>query len=155
MWSREERTERITVMEQFSKGIVVFKTTMYLKKYGRQRLEKCWCAKECPKMPSINTLWLWKRKELSWDICLKRCRRCVRCMENFPIYSICLTFCFFLKKQEVATLILIEHSESHHFPDIPVSFFCCRLSFLNNFFTVLAFCHLHGSMCSHCILMRL
>ena len=42
----------------FQKEYVVFKTTMYIKKYRRQQLEKCWCAKECPKMPSINTLWL-------------------------------------------------------------------------------------------------
>ena len=46
-------------VESFSKEIVVFEaTTMYVEKYGRQGLERRWCAKESPKVLPIDTLWL-------------------------------------------------------------------------------------------------
>jgi len=70
--SREERTERETAIEKFSKGIV-FVATTYINKYGRRRLEKRWCAKESTKTLPINTLWL---KELLYDIYLESCRGC-------------------------------------------------------------------------------
>ena len=59
MWSREECTERITAIEEFFE--ITFAATIYIKKYGRRRLERCWCAKESPKTLLIDTLWPWKR----------------------------------------------------------------------------------------------
>ena len=38
---REERMERVTAMEEF-----VFEAAVYIKQYGRRRLESRWCAKE-------------------------------------------------------------------------------------------------------------
>ena len=58
----------------FSKGIVVFEATTYLKKYGRQWLESHWCAKETPKTLPIDTLWLWERnyyRTFAWKGCEK------------------------------------------------------------------------------------
>jgi len=48
--SREERTERVTAMEKiFRKKLHSRLPLTYIKKYGRQRLERRWCAKESPK----------------------------------------------------------------------------------------------------------
>ena len=47
--------------KSFSKGIVVFKATTYIKKHGRWQLERRWCAKESPKILPIDVLWLWKK----------------------------------------------------------------------------------------------
>ena len=47
--SREERTERVTAMEKFFEKIA-FVATTYIKKYGRQWLERCWCLKETQKL---------------------------------------------------------------------------------------------------------
>ena len=52
----EVRTERVTAMEEFSKGVFVFGATTYIKKYGRRRLERRLCAKERPKTLPIDTL---------------------------------------------------------------------------------------------------
>ena len=50
---------------------------MYMKKYGRRRLESH-CAKERPKNASDQYA-VAVKKELSYDICLERYRGCVRC----------------------------------------------------------------------------
>ena len=50
--------ERVTAIEEFLKGIVVFEATTYIMKYGRGQLERRWCVKESPKTLPIGTLWL-------------------------------------------------------------------------------------------------
>ena len=43
--SWEEHTEKATAMEKFFPKEIAFAATTYIKQYGRQRLERCWCAR--------------------------------------------------------------------------------------------------------------
>ena len=70
----------------FSKQIA-FAATTYIKKYGRRRLKRRWCAKKSPKSLQIDMLWLWKMKELSQKIYLESCHECVCCFCNGEVHS--------------------------------------------------------------------
>jgi len=65
-------------MEELSKGMVVFEATTHIKRYGKWWLESRWCAKGSPKTLLIDNA-VAVKKELSYNICLKRYRGCVRC----------------------------------------------------------------------------
>jgi len=52
-----------------SEEIVAFTTTIYIKRYWRQMLEKRWSVWESHTMFKIGILWLWiKKQERSLDI---------------------------------------------------------------------------------------
>ena len=69
----EETYGEVTAMEEF------FERNCFIRGYHvYRRLESRWCANENTKTVLIDTLWPRKRKELSWDICIKKHRGCVR-----------------------------------------------------------------------------
>jgi len=48
-------------MERSSEEIVAFAATMYMKRCGRQLLEKCWSVWECRTTFKVDMPWLWKK----------------------------------------------------------------------------------------------